>query len=213
MMTTSDENDKKREKASFSEEEQLEQTLKGILYRFDCPPIEELRDYYSNELQAETHQQVTAHIVQCAHCSAEVAQLAAFMVQETGPAAENILKRIYEGICLVARQLTARPGLAAVRGEQTDRLLLFEVEDITLSLNLKPQPEGYLLQGRVVGAATSSEGELYLAPQAGYQSPAWATLQSGGKFKLSPVSAGKYQLILFIQERTIIIPELTIGPN
>lgn len=205
------ENDKTMEDTSFPEEEQLEQALKRVLYRFDCPPIEELRDYYANDLEAEAHRRVTAHILHCVHCSAEVAELTAFMAPVGDPTVESIFERLYQGVCLVARQLTAQPGLVAVRGRQTVRPLLFEVGDITLSVSMQPQPTGYLVQGRIAGTASPPVGELFLWPRLGSQSLLQASLERGGKFKLAPVSAGRYQLILALDEQAIIIPELVVG--
>jgi hypothetical protein len=59
--------------------EAFEMNLRALLYRFDCPSADDLRDYYWEMLPPEQTNKIAAHLQICPLCSAEHAEMVAMM--------------------------------------------------------------------------------------------------------------------------------------
>src|SRR5581483_12415510 len=71
----------------LAEAQQMEQRLKSRLHRWDCPPPQQLADYYARRLASEQIETIETHLAGCASCSAELEDLRQFMAAELPPAA------------------------------------------------------------------------------------------------------------------------------
>ena len=199
----------------------LERRLRQALYRFDCPSPDLLRDYHWGFLPTDEHRQTEAHLETCPHCSAELANLARFVPTEPPEPSSTLLdqaQRVAQRVPLVVAQLYA-PRLSpmpvrrgASRGSTRD-VLLFDAEDVALSVNLEQEETGtYTLFGQVLSSEPIAFAESYArltAHEEGIE-PVQVSLDANGVFTLPDLRTGVYQLVVCLPNRRIAVPVLTL---
>ena len=67
----------------------MQNTLKSVLYRIDCPDSRQIGEYYLNLLPAEQREAIRMHLARCPHCAGELADLANFLGDSPLPAEET----------------------------------------------------------------------------------------------------------------------------
>lgn len=201
----------------LSEYVQFERRLRQILYRFDCPSPDMLRDYYWGYLPADERRRVEAHLDSCPHCTAELADLAGFVAAERTQPLNTLLNQARQAAAqarLVVAQIVS-PGLQpvpALRGE-TREVLFFEAKDVALTVNLEQENAGaYTLFGQILSPEpiVFAGGYARLTDYEGNIAPVQAVLDANGGFTLPDLRSGIYQLVVSLPDQRIVIPTLAL---
>lgn len=174
--------------------------LEARLFRGDCPSTIELGDYHLGLLPVARSVAIARHVIECPHCTREVAELRAYLVPLAPPQGDGLLEDLK---VLVARWLgapkeggLAAPGLAVLRGGAPGPLTL-EADGILLLLDIQPGEAGALQllgqvaapdQDRWTGAAVELRRDGGLQGQ--------AAVDDLGAFRLSGLSPGLVDLQL-----------------
>ena len=168
------------------------------LYRLECPASTDLGEYQLGLLPQPQLAGITAHLAECLHCRAEVAQLQGYLADTARDEEPGIVERAR---VLLARLLSSSPpapalapALAGIRGGG-DTLLVYEAGDVQVTLTIEvsqQQPEQRTLFGLVIGAEQAAQVQLWL----GTQLVSEATIDTGGNFVIAGLAAASYQLII-----------------
>jgi len=199
----------------------LERRLRRILYRFNCPSPDVLRDYHWGYLPPDKHQQVEAHLDVCLHCAAELADLAKFVTTEQAETTSTLLARARRAAAqarlIVARLVSpARSPVPVLRG-QTREVLLFEAGTLALSVNVQLEDTGtYTLFGQILSPEPTdfSDGYVRLTASEEDKRPVQAALDANGGFVVPDLHPATYQLIVGLRDTRIVVPDLKLqtGP-
>lgn len=129
--------------------DRVEEKLKDILYRRECPSTMALGEYQLRLLDLFQHNQIASHLRSCPHCGEDLAQLQAYMdlpLTEAMPAAiEREEKRsLLEDLLIFVVDLLSPPGgiefpavvQPAMRGEVLGMSTrVFHIEPYVISLS------------------------------------------------------------------------------
>lgn len=139
----------------------LEQRLMNTLYRFDCPPSQQLVDYDAGLLDPPMAAHVRQHVSACPLCTRELRSLQAFLDDEGegAPALQLVPSTRTRQTERIAHPRTDNVAWAA-RGLQDGVTQDWEVEGATIFLELNHRAEGLVLSGQVVDETVSWSGAL-----------------------------------------------------
>lgn len=190
----------------------LEDQMKQILYRLDCPSSTELGEYQLGMLPEGRTSLIRKHLAECPHCSRELKGLESFL-RELQPDLEYSLgERIQVLIAELLPGLStgsqARP-VYGVRGEMED-LRVYQADDVQISIHLErdPRREGFY---SLFGLATGLEPEGIAAHLwRGGKEISAVQLDELGNFIFSSVESGVYELMLSGPELEILVQNLAI---
>ena len=104
-----------------------------------------------------------------------------------------------------SRQLPLAAGLRA--GQGAPRSLAYSAADWDLDLQLTPQAGRWQLQGQLLGPELAGSVTL-----SGGGASLTAPINGLGEFRLPPVEAGRYSLLLQLDTRQIVVEALELGP-
>lgn len=181
----------------------FEQALRKRMYRGDCPSAETLHDYYWHEIAAESVPTIVSHLAQCPDCADEYADLVAFLAPESAGARQ---RSFGERLRTFIGQLPSAAGLA-VRGDSGS--MIYESPDgNVIFLNWKRDEQSrYRLDGKLFPPMTEQiENGVQLV---GAMGGVAADLQAS-EFIFSELEAGRYQILLQLPDRQILIPHVEI---
>lgn len=221
-------------KAKWRQQQKRNAQLQQTLHRFDCPDPEQLRDFFWNLLSTSEQHRLESHIQQCPHCSAELAHLQSFMLEDdpawqpqsaATPSTPTFSERVQAladqmrlVIATLVTPLTPQMATVALRGgaTATQRVespvnLLFEAEGADISLVVERDAQGRLnLAGQIftLEPDTPTGGKLVAADPT--LAPRPITIDEAGTFVLSDVPAGAYQLLLFFPQQALVVPNLVL---
>jgi hypothetical protein len=195
----------------------LEQSLRERLYRLDCPSPDALRAYYWGHLPDGEQARIETHLETCPHCATELAELEQFVASEretpTGTLLDRARVAAERARLAVARLVSPSPNLApALRGE-TREVLLFEADDVALSLNLEQETTGrYTLFGQILSPepADTVGGQVEVSFQGEDRAPVRTAVDANGGFALPDLCPGVYQLVADLPDRRVVVPTLTL---
>lgn len=192
----------------------LEQYLRQRLYRFDCPALEILLDYYWKHLPAGERRGVERHLKACPHCEDELAELTRLATLEQSQAREAPFTWREHIQIAVAQFLTPQSAMASALRGATGKTSMFDAGEgwlVSLNVELAPDDSRTLL-GQVLSPApqllVGAHARLRLAEQ--ITQPYETAFDEAGAFALSQLPAGDYQLRLTLPDRLIIIPSITL---
>jgi hypothetical protein len=189
----------------------LQQQLRGALYRFDCPEPQTIGEYQLGLLEPERRLEVGRHLVGCGPCAAELASLRAFLA--TDPARPiGLVGRLER---TVATLLAAPPGWAAagVRGVGQGRTRTYEAGDVAITLGGGPGTDGLcslmglVLRGGTISAITGAEVRLLAADGSARQ----AIIDDLGNFEFGALPTGLYGLELELPDQVVVVQEVSVG--
>lgn len=146
----------------------IDQRLKNTLYRFDCPPSQQLVDYDAGLLDAPAAEQVRQHLSVCPRCSAELLRLHVFLDDgnQAAPIFQIVTSRRQRPHERIAQPRVDTVAWAA-RGLEDGVTQDWEVEGATIFLELNHRPEGLVLSGQVVDQTTDWTGAVAELRQSG----------------------------------------------
>jgi anti-sigma factor RsiW len=183
------------------------------LYRLDCPASAELGEYQLGLLPRPQRAALAAHLAECPHCRAEVAQLQGYLADLARAEEPGIVKRAR---VLVARLIggTSTPGpaltpaLAGLRGG--DAPLIYEAGDVQITLTVEASeqaPERRTLFGLLIGAElTGARAQLWQGAQLTDET----TIDAAGNFVLANLDASGYELVISSRELEIHIQDVKL---
>jgi hypothetical protein len=166
------------------------------LYRWDCPPAQQLADYYLGLAASEQAQNIEMHLAQCPGCAAEVAQLRRFLAAAGLPAAlaQAVPKRPIRAGLVARLRPASHGGAPAVRGAGHSSLVA-EADGLTIYLEVQPAGDAQvMLLGQLMADDPDAwAGGLVELRQAGVLQ-ATAALDDMGGWMCGPFPAGLAEL-------------------
>jgi hypothetical protein len=185
------------------------------LYRLTCPKSEELGQYHLGLLEADRRAEVERHLLECPHCTREVAQLENYLralapTIEFGPVerVKVLIARLVGGGQGWERP-ALMPAFAGIRGE-ADGPFVYQVDDVQIAIEIQDdaeQPGRKIILGLVTGPdATGLKVTLRQADQI----VATTSVDHAGNFVIPRLDPGNYQLILIRPEVEIHVQSLKL---
>lgn len=184
------------------------------LYRHECPPTAQLGDYALGLLAAAERFAVAAHADACPLCTAELAQIRAFLTIEADPPLPSVGERLRRTLTalLAPPPATAYAGL---RGDGDDDTRTYQAEDVTITLDIAASTRrgrssltGLIWRDRD-DAASPTGTIVSLTAADGVQT---ATIDEFGNFSFDDLPHAEYHLELILGDDAITIGPITIGP-
>ncbi len=196
-----------------------DETSPPPLFRVTCVPPLELQQYYFHELVGHRQGEVAAHLAHCPLCAADYDELVAFMRDESSVSSAPAPGRLRAAMDkLVVSFATLVPPLLspvrALRGEAA-ATQLYEAEDLAVAVDVSADPATgrHTLSGQVLAPdpEASLDGRVQATPRSAPTRPRETILRANGSFELAELPSDRYQLILVLPSRRIIIPDLAVG--
>lgn len=192
-----------------------EQSLKSVLYRWDCPAPQKLADYHVGRPNAGEQRAIVRHLETCARCSEEMAELELFMRDEAAvaaPAEPSAARGPALRGWSLARLLPRAPALALRGGAGAP--LMFETDDgVTIFLELQPIANGQTgLRGQLVADDQDDwMGALVELRQAGTLR-ATAAIDDLGTFRVAALPTQPTELRATRADgRALLLPEFELA--
>ena len=199
--------------AHQAEELAIHQTFLTLqLYRFSCPPSDQLIAYYQGELAGNEKLSIAQHLRQCPHCARELATLARKEGEGLFRQARKALKM------LEATRIVPSLRVAAVReGPARDRPapLLYRAGELEVILTQQlshTDPRRRDLSGliHIAGRVPETIGEARAELWWGDGLIGVAQVSSHGHFAFTAIEPGNYVLRLIWEEKEIRLEEVKI---
>ncbi len=196
----------------------LNDYLSAQLYRLTCPPPITLGEYHLGVLLRDQMASIARHLVECPHCSREIAQLRDYMAKPIPTPEPTPLKSIK---ILVAQLVYGggggvwagssglSPGYAGLRGEEQG-LYLYQANDVQIAVEVQDDAgqQGHkALLGLVTGMDTH---ELSAHLWQIKQRVATTLVDDLGNFVIPNLAPGNYKLILSGPEEEVHVREMEI---
>jgi len=194
---------------------QMEQNMRARLYRWDCPPPQQLADYELRRASADDARAIEAHLGGCVRCTEELADLRQFLATDApleAPQPAPMMPKLSPWGALFVRPL-AQPSSVALRGAGTGPLMV-TAGDTTIFLDVQPAADDRVaLQGQLVDADQGRwAGALVEIRQSG---ALVGTAEVGdlGGFACAALPAGATELRITPRHgRMIVLTDLDLMP-
>jgi hypothetical protein len=189
------------------------------MYRVRCPSPLELGEYHLAVLERDQEVAVAGHLVECPHCSREMAQLKGYL----GDLSADLELSPVEKIRVWVAELvgggkgvdrsgapTMAPALAGLRGEEEgpriyhagDVQIVIEIQDDAIQQGQK------MLLGLILGPIS---GDLVARLWRGGERVAEAAVDEMGNLVIGDLALGIYELVLRGSEVEIQVRGLEVG--
>jgi hypothetical protein len=188
---------------------QFDRGLQRRLKRFDCPSPQQLADYETGMLDAETSNIVHRHVAQCPRCLEDLRALEQFLDLPDEPVANNIIPFRSPKNVWKARDVQVSGNLA-LKGMEEETAHDANAGSATVFLESKQVPQGFMLTGQVVDSQVNWVGALAEARQEGASAQVHI-LDDIGEFSFeftTPTSISLY--ITAASGITLIVENVTI---
>ena len=198
----------------------IQNRLSARLFRLTCPPPLELGEYHLDLLDRTRAAEIEPHLMECPHCSREVAQLRSYLAElaptiEFSPAqrVEALVARLVNGIpgARPPEESAFAPALAALRGEAKGPLT-FEADGILIVLDVQPAAEGRVA---ILGQVAADDPDRWTGAsvelrQAGTLQMT-ATVDDLGAFRCEAFPAGPTEILITpLSGDAVLIPNVEI---
>lgn len=202
--------------------------LTQTLYRFDCHPFESLRRHYWQELSDQDSRKIQLHLAICPLCTdefAEIRQLSSLNAAPVAAAQPSILDKISEkidgyiqGIDFLVATLISGPQQstagASFRGKSEHQSLLYQVDDLMVSLLLKGEgADTKTISGQVLADTIAGNATFQLIPDSDKVSVIGGEIDATGLFTVDDLENGVYHLLLKFNAQALLIPDIAILPS
>jgi hypothetical protein len=191
----------------------FENQLSKALYRAFCPNTHELGEYQLGLLSSQRASQIRAHLSECAHCRAELAQLKSFLKTVEPDLETSLAERVRTWLAKRALQGTTSgfaPALAfGLRGDEIGVHFYQAGEaQITLEIQDDPRAPGCKdLVGLILGVdATGLQAHLWRQEQ----EVTSTAVDELGNFIFNGLEPGQYELFLSGPDVEIQIKDLEV---
>lgn len=199
----------------------LQGRLTAELYRVRCPSPLELGEYHLGVLNRDQEVAVAGHLVECPHCSREMAQMKGYLGDlsadlELSPV-EKI--RVWVAELVGGGEGVGRPGaptlapaLAGLRGaEEGPRI--YQAGDVQIVIEIQDdaiQQGQKMLLGLIMGPTS---GDLVAHLWRGGEPVAEVAVDEMGNLVIGDLAPGSYELVLRGSEAEIQIQDLKVGAS
>ncbi len=208
----------------------LRQALTEKLYRFDCPSVDELRDFIWGYIPQERGKEIREHLRLCFSCRTEAMALHRAKLEEETRSSVSLLElirtwlqRIAEDVQLVVMQIIAPPSWQpALRGRECHARLYRASspeqeaepsESLSLLLTWKRQDDGdYTLGGRVLPSEAAGHfqgSEVVLFDERGNEQ-AYERIGVDGTFAFTGIHPGRYALAILGEKEALLAAEVEV---
>jgi hypothetical protein len=199
----------------------FERRLRRALHRseslLECPSPHLLRDYYWGNLAVDERGRIDEHLKTCVDCTQELKGLDEFLTTEQDAPLRDIMSRAQqaaEQACLVlAHFVSPAPQAVPVLRGETREVLLFEANDVALSINLEQDELGtYTLFGQVLMPEFQPLSGGYARLTSADAEPRQTSIDANSGFALSGLKPGIYQLVVQLPtlHQRIVAPRLAL---
>ncbi len=199
-------------------EEQFEQLVNAVLYRFNCPPAETLTDYFMSVLQDAEQATLKAHIDTCPLCLEELAALRQYETATAADTAAPLSKTIKEIVAtLVPIGSQSGSGLGAivaagVRGTSEGPNYTYLADDMRIMINTTLVRNGepkVNVMGLVMGPATNQHWDVQVEDDD--KKVLVTSVDEVGNFMVENLPTGIYQLRLVSEDITVTIRDIWLS--
>lgn len=195
--------------------------------------FEQLADLAEGRLGAPEMNESLSHVTSCQQCSTELAGLKQTIGLMRSDLAENapayliervtnlfksratkktpsLVQRLQAALQFDSWQMTPAIGLRA--GQSAVRQMMFTAGEHDLDLRLRTSGADWIISGQVLGAGQSGQVMLKEINDS-TETKLQAELNDLLEFTLPAAAAGKYQLVLTLDDMEIIVPEFDLQPK
>jgi hypothetical protein len=191
----------------------LQGNLTRALFRHDCPTTLQLGDYALNLAAMADQVAIAAHVTACPHCTAELAQIRAFLAVEADPPSLSAGERIRRLLIAVLAPPTL--GLAAFRSVAGRATQTYRVEDYRIAIDplAGSDPALFDLDGTIwrerddAPAVAGAAITLVVADGAART----IAVDDFGSFLFEGITPGDYRLEVALADEDVVIPHLLIA--
>jgi hypothetical protein len=193
----------------FVTSEQVEAYLRSVLFRFDCPSTLTI-GHYALELFVDPERRLVAeHLLDCTPCAGELQILRQFLSSEPQPR-PHPFSRVFAKLALPVSQLALSP----LRGDARQSSTEYDAGPVHIVLGPLPAGrrgtlalDGLLLHDTSPDAVADCDVTLIATDL-----PVYATQTDDlGNFAFDAIAPGTYQLEIRIDDRDVVVPNLTFG--
>ena len=219
----------------LQQETQRTARLQQSLYRFDCPPPETLQAYSLGDLMGERRRGFEEHVQLCPQCSAEFADLRAFVGDAVGDAAPALItasllttvqqnlqeqvENVMAGLrIMIATLITpSGPALAgvALRSDRADNaplMFLYEAESLDINLLAHRQSDGnYQLHGQLFTTTPLHAAAVTLTAVSPTLPVIRTSVTNAGSFTVTNLHPDGYQVVVTLSDHAVVIPNLLLA--
>lgn len=185
--------------ARLARASRIESSLRGSLYRWDCPAPERLGEYHLAMVSQEEQRAILRHLDDCPSCTAELETLSRFLAADDAPRAAPSpaarpptppRTRLRE---LVARLLPAAP-VTALRGVRSETFSA-AAGATTIMLDVQRTPTGQVtVQGQVLDDTPERWTGALVELRQGGALVGTAAVDDVGGFHFTPLAAAPLEL-------------------
>lgn len=207
--------------------DRLETFMQGKLHRFDCPPLDLLRDYTLAMLEAPAADQIATHLDWCPRCREEVTTIKAALETEavtvekreaSRPGLLTQIKDVFEDMRVTVATLVTplAPSAAGVglRGTSAHEpmSLLYEANDDAINLLVDRASDSITptvtVDGQLFSGAALAAGEAMATLTAVDMTrpPIHREIDITGNFTFQQLTPGDYQLRIKTADQQIVVP-------
>jgi anti-sigma factor RsiW len=183
---------------------QFQERMIAQLYRLMCPSPHELGEYHLGMLPGAEGEAIRRHLVECPHCTQEIAQLRNYLSDLTADVEFSVAEKVQVWIAQLVERGTSQasgvplalaPAGVGLRGEKEEPHI-YQVGGVQIAIESQPDPQSpgqRILLGLIMGI----EG-------GGWTAHLWqdnrlisaASVDDLGNFVIPGLASGHYQLIL-----------------
>ena len=193
----------------------LEARLTSVLYRFDCPTLDDLRAFVWRALPPARRQPLADHLAVCVPCQEEVTALGRTLTAPGRPIGRRVNEQPHSmGLIGSLRTIWGqlmRPVLvpaAALRGLGR-RQAFYRAGEVDVALTIETSGGQHLLLGQALGISAGVAGRVFLCDLNGVE-VARTGLDETGSFVLTGLPAPPWELHLRLTEGGEAVREVVL---
>ena len=198
----------------------LEQNLTKTLYRFECPPSEQLGEFQFGLLPSPETDAIDQHLTQCVLCQTEIASLNKFIAEiplpyglgQAPPPAPSILRKLIAHLVDQMQPGGLQPAFALRGSADANAPRIYQAEEIEIALEIMEDGEQPTLK-MMVGLLLAFDPESPLTAvklQQNSQLISQTEVDELGNFTFHKLQTGSYDIILQGTGIEVHIQSLTI---
>jgi hypothetical protein len=192
---------------------QAEGRLHASLYRWDCPPAQQLADYHIGRLTGEQERAIVRHLATCARCIEEIDDLRRFLLTDESQAAKGT------AVPTPSKPAGRRPLIGQLLPATAPALrgggggpIQAQAGDTTIFLDVQPAGVGQVvLQGQMIDEEQERWVGGLVELRQGGALRATAEVDELGAFSCGPFPPGSSELrITSPGGRALVVPNLVL---
>ncbi len=193
----------------------FEQLVNAVLYRFNCPDVEELTNFNFSNVSADRASAIQTHVDDCPPCQTELSALRTYDAQTAGDTVAPVSSTVREVIATLlstGNQGNSSLGTlaaAGIRGSSEGPRYTYLADDMRIMINTTLIENGeskVTVTGLVTGPAVTQKWDVQVTHEE--EQVAVTSVDDVGNFMLESLPAGIYQLKLVSEDLTVTIQDI-----